>query len=875
MSTGKNQPQLETLMGHPTGLFTLFFAEMWERFSYYGMRALLVLYMTKGFLGYGDSDAYAVYGAYGALVYATPYIGGMLADRLLGARRAVVLGGLLMAAGHLTMTIENETIFFLALALLICGNGFFKPNISTIVGTLYPKASAKKEAGFTIFYMGINLGAALAPIICGYVGETYGWHYGFGLATVGMLTGIAVFVAPTRLTQMLIMGGAVSTAIGMLWLDGTTPEIIVRMALSAALVVSGLLAVLALGRGGLPREAGAAPSEDRLRKPAFPALRQSAVTYYLAIIASVLVLQQVTTPSSLEAWMLGGIAGAAILLPWLSARNAVYVCVAGAVPAIILFVQRSEIAGYMLVVLGVLAFGSLFREALSANKIERERMYVVLVLTFFSMLFWAFFEQAGSSVNLFTDRNVDRVLKKGDRITEKEVEKGVTIKFRVPFITSDSELAKLPLLSQEQLGYKCNDEIFERVKRAVAREEAKKPKNEEDSKNNDAAIARLTRAIQKMIDKDKEKNGDEASVSISISTSRVDEDGDSNLTYTITRGGKTEDALIVNFEVSGTAEFKKDDKKTDYTQTGALSFRKDSGSVEIPVGKESATVTIDPKLDETMEGDETVVLTVTAGANYELGDTSEATGKITNDDKFFTITHLDVLRAEAKKKDATGEDKVVEWIVPKGDKHSIGMVVGGEEIPTSVFQAVNPIYIVVFGLAFSALWTFLRSMRLEPSTTVKFALGLLQLGLGFGAFWYGTTQADPRGMVALQWLLVGYFFHTTGELCLSPVGLSMITKLSPARIVSTVMGAWFLATGFSNYLASLIAMFTGVSHGGGEQKVIPIPKDTLDTYGSVFGTIALSAIGSALVCFALAPLLTRWMHSEAGSGDDTTPYEES
>ena len=130
--------QQESLFGHPVGLYTLFFAEMWERFSYYGMRALLVLYMIKGFLAMNDGAAYAVYGAYTALVYATPFIGGMLADRLLGARRAVVLGGLLMAAGHLMMTIEMSWAFYLALALLIAGNGFFKPNISTMVGQLYP-----------------------------------------------------------------------------------------------------------------------------------------------------------------------------------------------------------------------------------------------------------------------------------------------------------------------------------------------------------------------------------------------------------------------------------------------------------------------------------------------------------------------------------------------------------------------------------------------------------------------------------------------------------------------------------------------------------------------------------------------------------------
>ena len=140
-NSASESPQV---LGHPTGLFNLFFAEMWERFSYYGMRALLVFYMTKGFLGYNDGQAYTVYGAYTALVYMTPFIGGLLADRLLGQRIAVIIGGVLMAIGHLIMGIENPAAFYVAMSLLIVGNGFFKPNISSIVGTLYPAGSRKQ-----------------------------------------------------------------------------------------------------------------------------------------------------------------------------------------------------------------------------------------------------------------------------------------------------------------------------------------------------------------------------------------------------------------------------------------------------------------------------------------------------------------------------------------------------------------------------------------------------------------------------------------------------------------------------------------------------------------------------------------------------------
>ena len=283
-------PSLEgsaTLFGHPTGLYTLFFAEMWERFSFYGMRALLIFYMTKDFLQYGDSQAYTVYGAYTALVYMMPFFGGILADRLLGPRRAVVLGGSLMAAGHLLMTVRQGIPFFLALGLLICGNGFFKPNISTIVGSLYPKQSKHRDDGFTIFYMGINLGAAISPLLCGYIGETFGWHYGFGLATIGMLTGLAVFVAPTRVTQVLIMVGAVGVSAGLLaFRPDNIFSIGVNVFTALSLLAAGVVAWIALDRGGLPADAGQ-PARRQSPAPAGVRSHLAAWIVYLGTVAAI------------------------------------------------------------------------------------------------------------------------------------------------------------------------------------------------------------------------------------------------------------------------------------------------------------------------------------------------------------------------------------------------------------------------------------------------------------------------------------------------------------------------------------------------------------------------------------------------------------
>lgn len=186
-----------TILGHPAGLFTLFFTEMWERFSYYGMRALLVLFLVSdaasGGWAWSNEEAGKLYAFYTGLVYLTPILGGLLADKLLGYRKAVVLGALLMTAGHAAMALETPFFFYTGLVLLILGNGAFKPNISTIVGGLYQNGSDKKDAGYTIFYMGINAGAFLGILLCGYVGEKVGWSYGFGLAGIFMLIGMIQF----------------------------------------------------------------------------------------------------------------------------------------------------------------------------------------------------------------------------------------------------------------------------------------------------------------------------------------------------------------------------------------------------------------------------------------------------------------------------------------------------------------------------------------------------------------------------------------------------------------------------------------------------------------------------------------------------------
>ncbi|HEY0324854.1 MAG TPA: peptide MFS transporter [Allosphingosinicella sp.] len=296
--------------GHPKGLYMLFFAEMWERFSYYGMRAILIFYLTQHWL-FNDAKSNLIYGAYTSLVYITPVLGGYLADRYLGQRRAVLFGGILLAAGHSLMAVEGVggqndptiNVFWAALAFIIVGSGFLKANISVMVGQLYNLTDTRRDSAYTIFYMGINVGAAIGTILVAYLGQTVGWGFGFGLAGIGMLMGLVVFV---------------------------------------------------LGRKAL-RGAGEAPG---------PLSRQREMTLYAVGLGAVAVI-----------WAL---------------------------------VQYQDVIGWLLAISGVALLGYVLFESFKLPKEPRERMFAILFLISLNPIFWGLFEQAGGSMNLFTDEFVDR-----------------------------------------------------------------------------------------------------------------------------------------------------------------------------------------------------------------------------------------------------------------------------------------------------------------------------------------------------------------------------------------------------------------------------------------------------------------------------------
>ena len=558
----------KTILGHPRGLLILFFTEMWERFSYYGMRGLLIVYLTQHFL-FSDEKSSLIYGAYTALVYVMTVVGGSLADRYLGAKKAVTFGAILLTLGHFGMSFEGQgsrqlvsyddsqyqivldgrggdarqqivtdlgisyisftqtsmeiarpeavglpasiprdqlsirvereslylNILYLSLALLIAGVGFLKANISTIVGSLYGFGDKRRDSGFTIFYMGINIGAFLASIFCGYLGIVHGWKYGFGLAGFGMLLGLVIFLSCQG------------------WLPGKAEP----------------------------------PSMERLKKKVFLFIDQEWMCYLIGL---------------------------------------------GIIALSMFLVMNEELVGGILGPLGILMFVGLVSYAFTGLQgDERSRMLAALYFILAQIPFWALFEQAGSSLNLFTVRLVDR-------------------------------------------------EIF------------------------------------------------------------------------------------------------------------------------------------------------------------------------------------------------------------------------GWSVPGPVFQSLNAGFIFLFAPLLAWLWIWLARRRLNPSTPVKFALGVALAGLGFLVLVAGMKGSGVAGLTPVIFIFAIYWIHTMGELLVSPVGLSVVTKLAPLRVVGMTMGAWFLYSGLSNYLAGVIARTTGAETIGGQVTDMAAAKAG---YIQVYSQVGYMALAMALVMLLLSPLVVKMM----------------
>ncbi len=308
---------------HPSALFTLFFTELWERFSFYGMRAFLIFYMTSELFkliekGEADAKAYGIYGAFNALLYAAPIVGGMIADKILGFRKTIIYGGLMMACAQFTLAFNasygnnQEWLFFIALGLLAIGNGFFKPNISSFLGTFYDRNDNRKDGAFTIFYMGINIGAFLAPLTCGYLAQQIHWSWGFFTSGLGMVLGLIVFYR------------------------------------------------------------NMSKYEDKGQPPNPEALKS-------------------------KKWL------------GLPIEMAVLVASAICIPVFSFLIKAEGITNYLLIIVGIGVIGYiLYTSFTSQDRIEGQRLLVFIALFIFHMLFWVLFEQAGGSLNVLTERYVNK-----------------------------------------------------------------------------------------------------------------------------------------------------------------------------------------------------------------------------------------------------------------------------------------------------------------------------------------------------------------------------------------------------------------------------------------------------------------------------------
>lgn len=511
--------------GHPSGLYLLSAAEMWERFSYYGMRALLVLYLVNA-LRWHPADANNLYGTYTASVYLTPLIGGWVADRFIGTRRSLVVGGLVIAAGHFMLAFAPEAAgagglnptggsmlaFYGGLTLVVIGTGFFKPNVSTMVGQLYAPGDTRRDAGFTIYYTCFNIGAAIAPLVCGYLGQNprYGWHYGFGAAGVGMLLGLATFV----------------------WgRDRYLPGI------------------------GLPPARAGAHHPSSQRDPDYTS---GDVAEGALVQGEVAALQQgATSPvPGLTAGVLGAVGG--------------------------------YLAGGLLgMFMGGVILWALATAFLGTRGEERNRVLAIFLVVFFVIFFWAAYEQAGSSMNLFADKN------------------------------------------------------------------------------------------------------------------------------------------------------------TDLTAPGAL----------------------------------------------------------------------------------------------RG-------LTGGPTVPSSWFQSVNPLILLASAPFFAALWTRLGRSGGGPSTGLKMSAGLGLLGVGFVFMVLGAQRAAGGALVSPWWLVAAYAFNTWGELCISPVGLSYVTKVAPVQFASLMMGVWYLSNAAANKVAGTLAA-----------------QSETWGYTKLYTVLVTSSLAAAAVMLCCVPLLRRLQRS--------------
>ena len=678
------------VLGHPAGLFVLFFTEMWERFSFYGMRVLLVNFLTMAVIGYNPGwewsagNATALFGTYAGLLYLTPILGGIIADKMIGYRWAVVIGALIMTLGHASMALETEFSLYAGLGLLVIGTGFFKPNMTSIISEMYKDLPEKKDGAYTIFYMGVNAGAFFGMMLCGYLAERIGWSWGFGLAGIFMLLGTLQF-----------------------WL---------------AKPLFGKI-------GGVPnaKEVAAAEVEAEQRAEAKgetvskrnPFTQTDKILIFFTSVIGLLYL--INDP-------LSKIAGID-LFPF----------------------EVGGLSGTIVVVLiGLLLFLALVISRIARyDVVTRDRMIAFVIFAFFTVFFWLSFEQGASSLVLFARDSVQRNLMGDSAIAYNIINALLTI---------------VPLAIITWVLILLWKRTFKKI----------------PGSNIVLAIcfAGVWGIVAWMLNRD-------------LTT----------IAY---------QATYESYIVAST-----DDEGKEVFEHVAIT--------ENTVTPANASIVTD---------------TVKIGEPITLGVGQEVNIITKNNEKteyaFLTDERLKVAREQGI------ENGLDNGVVPA---RIIAVLDNQVEIPVSWFSILNSFFIIAFASFFSKWW----ESKYNPSATGKYALGLIIMAIGFGLLAFGAYGIEAGVKVSMVWLVLAYLFHTLGELCLSPVGLSYVSKLVPARMIAFMFGMWYLAIAIGNKLAAVL---------GGQIEEIT-KQYSLSTFFLIFTIVP--AIAGVLI-WLLGPVIKKLMH---------------
>ncbi|WP_299101918.1 peptide MFS transporter [uncultured Winogradskyella sp.] len=693
----------DKVLGHPAGLFVLFFTEMWERFSFYGMRVLLVNFLTMAAIGYNPGwewtveNAGALFGTYAMLLYITPIIGGWLADKYTGYRAAVIIGSLIMTAGHASMALETEFSLYFGLALLVIGTGFFKPTMTSIISDMYKTHPEKKDGAYTIYYMGVNAGAFFGMMLCGYLAEKVGWAYGFGLAGIFMLLGTIQFWLAGPLFGKI----------------GAKPSKVHEVELPQ----------------NINEESVEITTEENEERPnPFTTLDK-----ILIAISSIIGLgYAINDPMS-------KIAGIDMFS----------------------FLQIGEFEGQYTAVLFALGLFLILviSRILRYTAVVRDRMIAFIIFAFFTVFFWMSFEQGASSLVIFARDNVDRLLSGSS----------ATI-----FNIVNTLLTVVPLIIISYVLYILWKKTFKKI----------------PGSNIVLVVCFVLMwgIVGWMLNRDFNTTAYDVSYS-AIEQPELDEKG----------------------------VHVKNDK-------GVLQYK------YIPVTQNTGT--------EPSQKIVTKVITVGEPyADYKVGDRKIIINKNKELTEFSFVSSnekLEELKAHAS---SIGRDNgFVDATITKVRDNEV-------EITVSWFSILNSFFIIVFASFFSKWW----ESKYNPSAATKYALGLSTMGLGFGLLAFGAFGLVDGVKVSMVWLILAYLFHTLGELCLSPVGLSYVSKLVPGRMIALMFGMWYLAIAIGNKLAAVV---------GGQ--IENITKEySLSTFFLIFTIVPVAA---GLLIFILNPVLKKLMH---------------